>query len=186
METHMAIGNSADSLSAWSDDTRRHMRFRPDGSEWLDVTVERFASHLAQDGLRVALGYLNSQTRFRYTGAYRLSPPLLCSIEIFDRENPTVALVAEVDMQTTYCSIVGAAKQGLAVDDAALDERVRTHPAREQFAAYCGVPLLGRDGEPFGTVCHFDPRPRIGTEGQLELLERVAPLIADYVAARVG
>ncbi len=186
METQMAIENSAASQSAWSDDTGRHMRFRPDGSEWLDVTVERFATHLKGEGLRAALGYLNSQTRFRYTGAYRLTPPLLCSIEIFDRENPSVALFAEVEMQTTYCSIVGEVKRGLAVDDAALDDRVSTHPARERYAAYCGVPLRRRDGEPFGTLCHFDPRPRIGTAGQLELLERVAPLIADYVTTRAG
>jgi GAF domain-containing protein len=160
------------------------MRFRPDGSEWLEATVERFASHLEHEGLRVALGYLNSQTRFRFTGAYRLAPPLLRSIEIFDRENPAIALVAEVEMQTTYCSIVGETKDGLAVDDAALDERVKTHPAREKYAAYCGVPLRRPDGEAFGTLCHYDPRPRIGTAGQLQLLERVAPLVSGSVLSR--
>ena len=182
----MSMNNSATSHPAWSDDAGRHMRFRPDGSDWIDATVERFASHLERDGLRVALGYLNSQTRFRYTGAYRLAPPLLSSVEIFDRENPSIALVAEVEMRTTYCSIVSETKQGLAVDDAAIDERVKNHPAREQFAAYCGVPLRGLDSEPFGTLCHYDPRPRIGTAGQLELLDRVAPIVAGYILSRAG
>ena len=182
----MAIENSLTRPSASADDAGRHMRFRPGGSEWLEATVARFSSHLQREGLRVALGYLNSQTRFRYTGAYRFAAPLLCSIEIFDRENPAVALAAEVEMQTTYCSIIGADRAGFSVDDAEFDARVRNHPARAQFAAYCGVPLRGGDGEPFGTICHYDPRPRIGTAGQLQLLESVAPVVAGYIRSRAG
>jgi GAF domain-containing protein len=146
--------------------------------------VKRFASHLTRDGLHVALGYLNSKTRFRYTGAYRFAPPLLCSIEIFDRENPSLALCAEVEMDTTYCSIVASERGPFAVDNAELDLRVCDHPAREQFAAYCGVPLRGADGESFGTLCHYDPRPRIGSCDQVELLSRVAPLVAAYLTSR--
>lgn len=182
----MAIENSSTRLSESGENAGSHMRYRTSGPEWLDATVDRFSDHLEREGLRVALGYLNSQTRFRYTGAYRIAPPLLCSIEIFDRENPSLALFSEVEMRTTYCSIVGSEKRGLAVDDAEFDIRVQAHPAREQFAAYCGVPLYGADGEPFGTLCHYDPRPRIGTGGQLQLLDRVAPLVAAYVLSRAG
>lgn len=156
------------------------------GQEWVDATVARFAAHLEIDGLRTALGYLNSRTRFRYTGAYRFAPPLLCSIEIFDRENPTLALHATVEMHTTYCSIVAAERGPLAVDDAELDPRVSTHVAREQFAAYCGVPLRGPAGQPFGSLCHYDPRPRIGSSDQIDLLERVAPLVSAYSLARLS
>jgi GAF domain-containing protein len=152
--------------------------------EHLEPTVARFAVHLEVDGLHTALGYLNSRTRFRYTGAYRFAAPLLCSIEIYDRENPTLALCAEVEMETTYCSIVGARHAALAVDDAERDARVSNHPARAQFAAYCGVPLRGVGGQPFGTLCHYDPRPRIGSTEQIELLERAAPLISAYALAR--
>ena len=180
----MALNNSAVIGPASSGDAGRDKRFRPGGAEHLTATVERFTQHLDHDGLRVALGYLNSQTRFRYTGAYRFSPPLLCSIDVFDRENPSVALCAEVEMQTTYCSIVGTNRGPFSVDDAALDARVMTHPARELYAAYCGVPLRKPDGEPFGSLCHFDPRPRIGTEGHAELLERVAPIVAAHVLSR--
>lgn len=167
-------------------ETARGIPLRLGGAGWLNATVQRFTHHLEHDGLRVALGYLNSTTRFRYTGAYRFNAPLLCSIAIFDRENPTLALAAEVDMQTTYCSIVGELEQALAVDDAERDGRVSTHPAREQFAAYCGVPLRDVGGQSFGTLCHYDPRPRIGTADQLELLERVAPIVAAYVLAGPG
>ena len=110
------------------DDSVRQGLHRPvgfTGDERLETTVARFAEQLEADGLHAALGYLNSRTRFRFTGAYRFAPPLLCSIEIFDREYPTLALSAEVEMRTTYCSIVGAADEALAVDDAEADSRVR-------------------------------------------------------------
>jgi GAF domain-containing protein len=170
------------------DDSVRQALHRPvgfSGEERLETTVARFAEQLEADGLHAALGYLNSRTRFRFTGAYRFAPPLLCSIEIFDREYPTLALSAEVEMRTTYCSIVGADDEALAVDDAESDSRVRAHPAREQFAAYCGVPLRGGDGQPFGSLCHYDSRPRIGSTDQIALLERVAPLVAAYSLARL-
>lgn len=155
-------------------------------AEWLAATVARFDERLQRDGLHTALGYLNSRTRFRYTGAYRFAPPLLSSIEIFDRENPSLALCAEVAMDTTYCSIVATHEEALAVENAANDYRVHDHKARERFAAYCGVPLRDRDGKPFGTLCHYDPRPRIGSCEHIELLERVAPLVADYSLARLA
>jgi GAF domain-containing protein len=156
------------------------------GEERLESTIARFAAHLEADGLHTALGYLNSRTRFRYTGAYRFAPPLLCSIEIYDRENPTLGISAEVEMRSTYCSIVELRHEPLAVDNAEEDARVSTHPAREKFAAYCGVPLRRPGGEPFGTLCHFDPRPRIGSSEQITLLERIAPLVAAYSLARLS
>jgi GAF domain-containing protein len=182
----MATEKLAMGLQQPGDDSGRHMRFRQAGPEWLASTTERFTTHLEQDGLRVALGYINSTTRFRFTGAYRFKPPMLSSIGIFDRENPALALAAEVEMATTYCSIIGAGEDAFAVDDAAQDARVSTHPAREKYAAYCGVPLRTADGAAFGTLCHFDPRPRIGTVEQLDLLERVSPVLAAYVLARAG
>jgi GAF domain-containing protein len=149
-------------------------------SEWLDATVRRFAQYLEADGLHAALGYLNSRTRFRFTGAYRFAPPLLCSIGVFDRENPALILSAEVPMETTYCSIVAAERGSFVVDDSGHDPRVVTHPSRDIYAAYCGVPLRDAAGEPFGTLCHFDPRPRIGSADQTVVLDRVAPLVASY------
>jgi GAF domain-containing protein len=92
-----------------------------------------------------------------------------------------LAVSADVPMDTTYCSIIEADEAPLVVDDAARDDRVRSHPARELFAAYCGVPLRDPAGRAFGTLCHFDPRPRIGSADQLDALHRVAPIVAAYV-----
>ena len=182
----MDLENSASGVPGHAGKVFPQMTGESRSIEWLESTIERFASRLNLEGLRTALGYLNSRTRFRYTGAYRFSPPLLCSIDIFDRENPALALCAQVEMKTTYCSIVGHDGAALAVDNAESDARVMKHPAREQFSAYCGVPLRGRDGRAFGSLCHYDARPRIGTADHLELLGRVAPLVAAHVLSREG
>lgn len=182
----MALQHSAQDRpeSSWSSSGHS----RPDSipGEWLESTVQRFADRLKRDGLHTALGYLNSRTRFRYTGAYRFFPPLLRSIGLFDRENPALALCAEVEMNTTYCSIVGETGLELAIDDAGTDPRVRDHPAREQLAAYCGVPLANASGEAFGTLCHYDARPRIETAEHVVLMHRVSPLVANYILSREG
>jgi GAF domain-containing protein len=153
-------------------------------AEWLEATVQRFAQYLSEDGLHAALGYLNSRTRFRFTEAYGFAPPMLCSIEVFDRENPAVALAAEVPMDTTYCSIVNARQDAVVIEDSHGDPRVVTHPSRDVYAAYSGVPLRNANGAAFGTLCHFDPRPRIGSADHVTALERVAPLVAAYSLAR--
>lgn len=186
MARELSTGSNPDT----GRDPGRQQATRPLGAESLDdrveATVARFISHLESDGLHTALGYLNSQTRFRYTGVYRFVPPFLCSIEIYDRENPALALREEMEMRTTYCSIVEETGAPFALDDGGTDARVAGHPARDRFAAYCGVPLRAPGGGQFGTLCHHDPRPRIGSANQIALLERVAPLVAAYSFARLS
>ena len=61
--------------------------------------------------------------------------------------------------------------------DARQDERLLEHPARENILSYCGVLLRAYDGSPFGTLCHFDITPRPILQGEIQLLEAVAPLL---------
>lgn len=50
----------------------------------------RFTDHWEQCGPHAALRFLNARTRFRYTGIYAIDPPTLRSIDLFDRENPSL------------------------------------------------------------------------------------------------
>jgi GAF domain-containing protein len=145
--------------------------------------LAEFSAHLDRGELREALGVLNARTRFRYTGAYRFAPPLLHSVAVFDREHPRLAVRAELPIVESYCSIVAASEREVCIDDAAADVRATNHPARARYSAYCGVPLQRGDGTVFGTLCHFDPRPRIGSEAELAMLTRVAPLVARQILA---
>ena len=151
----------------------------------LDALVCRVSRLLEAQGLHAALGFLNARTRHRFTGAYRFDPPLLRSCCLFDRENPTLRLGGDTPMRETYCSLVGHAAAPFWTNDAEWDARLAEHPARGSVLAYCGVPLRTDDGACFGTLCHFDLRPRLAPLGELPLLEHVAPLVA-RVVTRAG
>ena len=133
---------------------------------------------LAERGLHAALQFLNGRTRHRFTGVYRADPPVLRNIALFDRENPTLHLSGDINpLRETYCSVTSEMCAPFATSDAGRDERLVDHPARGTVLSYCGVPLLLADGRAYGTLCHFDLRPRIIPTGELPLLTRVAPLI---------
>ena len=133
---------------------------------------------LAERGLHAALQFLNGRTRHRFTGVYHADPPVLRNIALFDRENPTLHLSGDINpLRETYCSVTSGTCAPFATSDAGRDERLVDHPARGTVLSYCGVPLLHADGRAFGTLCHFDLRPRIVPTGEIPLLARVAPLI---------
>lgn len=130
-----------------------------------------------------ALSALNSRTRFRFTGLYRVEPPSLRNEYLFDRENPSLSLGGEVTpLSNTYCGIVAATKQPFVADDAPHDARLVAHPARESVVSYAGVPVRTADGRIFGTLCHFDLRPRILPPDELAILEAVSTVLSGWLA----
>jgi len=143
----------------------------------------QFASLMAAKGLHSALQYLNSRTRHRFTGVYRITPPTLQNLCLFDRENPTVRVGSETPLSATYCSITGADRQPFAVQNSLDNEALVSHPARANVISYCGVPLLSADGTSWGTLCHFDLRPRIVPVGEIPLMEMLAPLVLQTLLA---
>lgn len=147
--------------------------------ESLDIAATRTCEVLRDQGLHATLGYLNARTRHRYTGVYLLDPPLLRSLCLFDRENPSVLQGADTPMEETYCSLVVAGAAPYATADAEHEPRLAAHPARSSVLAYCGVPLSTEGSGCFGTLCHFDLRPRLVPVEELSLLQRLAPLIAE-------
>ena len=149
-----------------------------------DERVVELRRVLEERGLHAALGWLNARTRHRFTGVYRFDPPMLRNVALFDRENPTLRAGGDTPMRESYCSLVGEDAEPFATADAGVDARLVRHPARESVLAYCGVPLLEDDGRCFGTLCHFDLRPRLVPEGELPLLHAAAPLVAAAVGRR--
>ncbi|HKG93814.1 MAG TPA: hypothetical protein VKA84_18035 [Gemmatimonadaceae bacterium] len=145
-----------------------------------------FDGVLGASGLHAALEFLNARTRHRFTGVYRFDPPLLRCVCLFDRENPALALGGDVPMCETYCSIVGGTTAPFGTPDAEADARLVRHPARASTRAYWGVPLCRADGSAFGSLCHFDPRPRLVPERERPLMEHAAARIARVVASGLG
>jgi GAF domain-containing protein len=143
-----------------------------------------FRATLRALGMHSALGLLNARTRFRFTGVYRADPPLLRNEYLFDRENPSLSLGGNVNpLDHTYCGIVAATRQPFAAEDAQHDARLTVHPARDSVVSYIGVPIRISNGHVFGTLCHFDTRPRILPLDEVATLESISRIVAQWIEA---
>jgi GAF domain-containing protein len=134
---------------------------------------------ISAKGVRPALEFLNGRTRFRFSGIYRVNPPHLCNVVLFDRENPQMNLSGEVTrLDDTYCALVNASGP-FETADSLSDHRLLDHASRSSVISYAGVPLRLSNGHVWGTLCHFDVRPRLLPEGERSVLESVAPLLVE-------
>ena len=137
---------------------------------------------LRAGGLLPALGVLNARTRYRFTGLYRVEGSVLRNICLFDRENPTICGMGDVNLlHDTYCQVVSRSDGPFATADARIDERVSDIAPRTPVVSYSGVPVVCDRGAR-GTLCHFDTRPRLFWPEEVPVMESVAPLFAPALA----
>ena len=149
----------------------------------LSAVVAELESLLAREGVPAVIAHLNARTRYRYTGVYRVDPPYLRNVHLHDRENPKLRLSGDINtLRDTYCAITAAGGVPFAIDDAAVDARLAGHAARCTVLSYLGVPIRAADGGAWGTLCHFDARPRVTPSGELPVLEWAASAIAGRLA----
>ena len=140
---------------------------------------------LSSSDLTEVLRFLNQRARFRFTGVYRTDPPLLRNVCLFDRENPELLLGGDsTPLERTYCGIVSSTRSPFYVEDAISDARLTTHAARESVVSYAGVPVRNAAGQVVGTLCHFDVRPRMLPEHEINVLEGVARAISMWLVER--
>ena len=143
------------------------------------AVLRRCTAELSAGGILAALKYLNSRTRFRYTGIYHAEPPMLRNVDLFDRENPRVNVSGDVKrLDDTYCGIICETNAGFSTADALVDTRLSGHAARESVLSYSGAPIRLASGEVCGSLCHFDTRPRLLSTQEMRVLEQIAPLFA--------
>ena len=148
----------------------------------LASVVTQCAAELQRSGVLAALAFLNERSRFRYTGVYHADPPVLRNVQLFDRENPRLNVSGEVlQLGETYCNITYETNAPVTIGDALRDPRLRAHAARERFLSYGGVPIRLNNGRPWGSLCHFDVRPRLLSPAELHILEAAAPLFARWL-----
>lgn len=154
-----------------------------DATDARTTCAARFAELLRERGLHPALGYLNARTRYRFTGLYHADPPLLHNIGLFDRENPDIDPSGAVtQLDETYCDITCATAKPFVTADALNDTRLETHAARDSILSYAGVPIRLGSGRTWGSLCHFDLRPRLLSTEELAALGTVAPVVAEWLS----
>ena len=86
----------------------------------------------------------------------------------------------------SVCSHVVAKNQLLVIEDLARDRRFANNPLLKEHGIrfYLGVPLLAPNGQPIGSLCLLDLKPRRVTEQEKRLLQEYATEIMAEIASR--
>jgi signal transduction histidine kinase len=94
----------------------------------------------------------------------------------------------ETPLSMSFCQHVVVGDAPLVVVDSPQDARVAGNGAIGELdvVAYLGVPLRAPDGQPLGSVCAIDHRPRTWSDGDLEVLEQVALAAAQAISLRTS
>jgi GAF domain-containing protein len=160
-----------------ADDARAAGRSHSPHSSSVSAIAANCAGILSKAGPIAALHFLNARTRFRFTGVYVADPPLLRNVYLYDRENPALNVSGSVArLDETFCAIVLSSGRPFSTADATTDARTATHATRERVLSYYGVPIRGDDGRTWGSLCHFDVRPRLLPPWEMGVLEAVVSL----------
>jgi hypothetical protein len=150
-------------------------------SEEIALLSSVFNSKLREEDLWALLRHLNGMAGHRFTGIYRFEPGWVVSVVLFDRENPSTRVGADVKMKESYCWLTGIGDKPLVIEDATLDVRLRGHAAQHEVRSYVAILLRDASGAPRGTLCNFDFEPRAVTPGILAQLERYRPLAEEVL-----
>lgn len=147
-----------------------------------DGAFRVFKGLLDADGLRYALYSLLRLTDYRYLSVFRFEAGSIRSLAHVDREDLSVLETGAAPESASYCCYVRTEDGPFVVVDAAVDPRVDGHAKQQDLRAYCGLPIIGADGQLLGTLCHYDAVPRDPAQLNAELLTLV---VGEIVRARL-
>lgn len=145
--------------------------------------AQELGTRLESAGLHGALAFLNSRTPHRFTGVYRYDGEVLRNVGLFDRFSPEQARGDDVPMGNAYCALVGNRGRSMMFADARDDPRFEWKPG-SPVVSYCGALLRDAQGEPFGTLCHFDVHRCEPNLADLEVLDTVGPLVYGWLSRK--
>ena len=145
----------------------------------LSLIAKAFAPKLLNGDLYDLLHFLNGLTDHRFTGVYRFEPGWVVSVALFDRDDSRARIGASVKMKESYCWLTGLGGASYVIEDACRDPRLDGHAARDAVRSYVAILLRDRSGSPWGTLCHFDFKPRATNSDAQKRLEVFRPLIEE-------
>lgn len=142
-------------------------------------SLEAFNFKLQKIGATAAIAYLNEGVAHRFTGAYRIRDEWLCNVLLHDKTGGVSSEhLALAEMTDSFCH--------LSLRNSHSEPRhlaCGTSPNENvSFAPlfYHAVPLQGRNGDLWGTLCHFDLVPICISDDEFDLLNRAARHLATY------
>jgi GAF domain len=134
---------------------------------------------LEGEGVPAALRILNARTPHRFTGVFRYDGDMLRNVFLVDRYDPVSTRGEDVPLADSYCGMVGLQRSPLEILDIHTDGRFAPKPG--PVVSYCGVMIRSGDGQPYGTLCHFDVKPCEERSSDIPLLQEAARLVYEVI-----
>ena len=97
-----------------------------------------------------------------------------------------LAKARQTARNVSVCGHVVAKNQVMIVEDLARDRRFANNPLLKEHGIrfYAGVPLLAPNGQPIGSLCLMDMKPRQLTDREKRLLQEYANEVMEEMAKR--
>jgi predicted PurR-regulated permease PerM/methylmalonyl-CoA mutase cobalamin-binding subunit len=98
-----------------------------------------------------------------------------------------LAQARQTPRNVSACGHVIAKNEILVIEDLARDRRFTNNPLFKEYGIrfYAGVPLLAPNGQPIGSLCLMDMKPRQLSEREKRLLQQYAIEVMEEIATRV-
>ena len=93
----------------------------------------------------------------------------------------------ETARDISFCGHVVFERRPIVVMDATQDERFADNPlvaGAPHIRAYIGIPIFTLDGQPIGTLCAVDVRPRVFRGQEVETLTKFAKIVEETIHAQ--
>lgn len=146
----------------------------------MNASIDTFETILATGSRVQALAYLNRRVDHRFTAIYRLQDALMKNVDLVDKEGIGLPDLQEVPLGNSFCQF--ALRDGsFLTSESGQDGRLDGHPYQGVVGSYVGLPLLGNDGNLWGTFCHFDIANRQLQDGEFDFLQKVARVLPRYL-----
>lgn len=150
----------------------------------IESAARVFERILSEKGLHEALRFLNQRTPHRFTGVYRYDGDVLRNEHLFDLNAPEVTRGPDVPMVDAYCDMVRRTDEPIEFLDVRRDGTIAPKEG-SPVVSYCGVLIRDEEGQPYGTLCHYDVKRCEERSSDMPLLEAVAPLVYRALGAAV-
>jgi hypothetical protein len=97
-----------------------------------------------------------------------------------------LAKARQTARNVSVCGHVVAKNQVMVIEDLARDRRFANNPLLKEHGIrfYAGIPLLAPNGQPIGSLCLMDMKPRQLTDREKRLLEEYANEVMEEIAKR--
>lgn len=151
----------------------------------MESEITEFAALVQQHGIHAALAYLNQRTPHRYTGLFRFDGEMLRNEVLVDGHQPLVHQGDDIPMAATFCSLVGRQQAPLEILDVATDAQFGGL-IETPVVSYCGVLIRDAQGQPYGTLCHYDMQRCQERTTDQPLLEAAGALLYQQLHPSAG